>query len=373
VTVAVAVAGAGPAGFAVAAALLKNTDATVAIIDRGEQPDALLRHGPASGTQRLRDVAREVDGVLGDGRVTYYGNVDVGGTVPLADLQSAAHAVVLATGHPADLPLDLAGSDSVGVGTVSHVDAWLAGSADVGVAELDLDMDSAVVIGVSDETVRIARVLCGSVPDGVTLEVADRLASSRIRHVQVVDPRLRSEISVPAGLPANLAVHPGHEPIGIVGRNRARALRCVRRPDRDGRVLVTDLRAQLLLRPRADARQWPDLDYEDGRMAHENCRVTVKGVPQTGLYVAGWAARSPSAKGSHTDDAAAVLDAFLADSESFVEPRCTLAEILVDRTGTPRAGWSAVAATEVLLDRFAGEGTLPLTDYETLYEQVDED
>jgi hypothetical protein len=108
-------------------------------------------------------------------------------------------------------------------------------------------------------------------------------------------------------------------------------------------------------------------------MAHENCRVTVKGVPQTGLYVAGWAARSPSAKGSHTDDAAAVLDAFLADSESFVEPRCTLAEILVDRTGTPRAGWSAVAATEVLLDRFAGEGTLPLADYETLYEQVDED
>jgi NADPH-dependent glutamate synthase beta subunit-like oxidoreductase len=121
----------------------------VVILERSERPDALLRHGPASGVQRLRDVAGEVDRVLGDDRVTYFGDVEVGAVVPLTELQHAAHAVVLATGHPDDLPLDLAGGDSVGVGTVSHVEAWLAGSADVDVDvdELDLDMDTAVVIG----------------------------------------------------------------------------------------------------------------------------------------------------------------------------------------------------------------------------------
>ena len=358
----VAVVGAGPAGFAVTSALLESTDVQVVILERSERPDALLRHGPASGVQRLRDVAGEVDRVLGDDRVTYFGDVEVGAVVPLTELQHAAHAVVLATGHPDDLPLDLAGGDSVGVGTVSHVEAWLAGSADVDVDELDLDMDTAVVIGVSGETVRIAEVLCGTVPDGVTGKVAKRLADSRIRNVQLVDPRPTSEISVPENIPENVSVHPEHTPIGIVGRNRARALRCVRRPDRDGRVLVKDFRAQLLLRPRADARQ----------LAHEVGRVTVKGVPQTALYVAGWAARSPMAKGSHADDAAAVVDAILADTDSFVAPRHTLDEILANRT-EKRGGWSAVAATEVLLDRFAGEGTLPLADYEALYDQVDED
>jgi hypothetical protein len=344
----------------------------VVILERSERPDALLRHGPASGVQRLRDVAGEVDRVLCDDRVTYFGNVEVGGVVPLTELQDAAHAVVLATGHVDDLPLDLAGSDSVGVGTVSHVEAWLAGSVDVDVDELDLDMDTAVVIGVSGETVRIAKILCGAVPDGVTSKVADRLAGSRIRHVQLVDPRPASEISVPESIPGNLGVHPEHTPIGIVGRNRARALRCVRRPDRDGRVLVKDFRAQLLLRPRADAHRWPDLDHDERRLAHEDGRVTIKGVPQRALYVAGWAARSPMAKGSHADDAAAVVDAILADTDSFIAPRHTLGEILANRTGT-RGGWSAVAATEGLLDRFAGEGTLPLADYGALYDQVDED
>jgi hypothetical protein len=78
------------------------------------------------------------------------------------------------------------------------------------------------------------------------------------------------------------------------------------------------------------------------------------------------------AKGSHADDAAAVVDAILADTDSFIAPRHPLGEILANRTGT-RGGWSAAAATEVLLDRFAGEGTLPLADYGALYDQVDED
>ncbi|AEF37801.1 hypothetical protein JDM601_3801 [Mycolicibacter sinensis] len=35
--------------------------------------------------------------------------------------------------------------------------------------------------------------------------------------------------------------------------------------------------------------------------------------------------------------------------------------------------WSAVAATDELLDRFAGEGQSPLVDYDALLDQVDED
>ncbi|MDT5001172.1 MAG: ferredoxin/flavodoxin---NADP+ reductase [Mycobacterium sp.] len=165
-TLRVVIAGAGPAGFAVASAVLADTglDVKIDLVDRAVLPDGLLRHGPAAGAQRLRDVARGIDAALGDGRLTYYGDVDVGAGLSLEELRSSADAVVLATGAPQDLHLQIAGRDSVGIGTVSHVEAWLAGNADVEVDELDLAMDTAVFFGVSPETLRVAEVLCGRTP-----------------------------------------------------------------------------------------------------------------------------------------------------------------------------------------------------------------
>ena len=376
-TVRVAVVGAGPAGFAVASALLADSalDATVELVDRDRRPDALLRHGPAAGAQRLRAVAQAVDAVLRDGRVTFFGNVDIGAGLPLDALRGTADAVVLATGAPLDLPLGIAGCDAVGVGTVSHVHAWLTGNADVDAAELDLAMDSAVFVGVSPESVRVAEALCGRTPPEASEEAAERLRSSGLRHVQLVDPRASSELALPERLPANLIVRTGLTPVAVVGRNRARALRCLHAPDPYGRVISEDLRAQLLLRPRATSFCWSGLAEERGHIAHRNCRVLAGSVPIPGLYVAGWAGRAPSDNGSHAGDAAAVVAAIRADLPTLPSPRDALADTL-SRRGVEAADvgcWSAVAATDRLLGRFAGEGTAPLADYAALMGQVDED
>jgi ferredoxin/flavodoxin---NADP+ reductase len=376
-TVRIAVVGAGPAGFAVASALLKDSalDVAIDLVDRAALPDGLLRHGPAAGAQRLRDVANEVDSVLRDSRVTHFGNVEIGAGLTLDELRRTADAVILTTGAPKDLPLDVAGRDSVGVGTVSHVEGWLTGNADVQVAELDLAMDTAVLIGASPATLRVAEVLCGRGPLGISREAADRLAGSGLRHVQVVDPRSESDVALPTEIPANLVVRTKLTPVGVVGRNRARALRCLHRPDPYGRVISEDLRAQLLLRPRAESFPWKGIDENQGQIAHRDNRVLVGATPTAGLYVAGWAGRAPSEKGSHADDAAAVVAALHADLADLSRPGKTLADTLADRNiETSRiSGWSAVAATEVLLDRFAGEGKSPLADYESLMGQVDED
>lgn len=373
----IAVVGAGPAGFAVASALLADCgpDVGIDLLDRAALPDGLLRHGPAAGAQRLRDVANGVDAVLGDSRVTYFGNVEVGAGLPLEELRCAAHAVVLAVGAPRDLPLDVAGRDSVGIGTVSHVEAWLTGNPDVGVDELDLAMDTAVLVGVSPDTMRVAEILCGRPPAPVSGAVADRLAGSGMRHVQLVDPRPRREIALPPELPANLVVRTELTPVGVVGRNRARALRCLRRPDRYGRVVSEDLRAQLLLRPRAESFCWRGIDEHEGHIAHRDSRVLIGAAPAAGLYVAGWAGRAPSDNGSHAGDAGAVVAAVRSDRKTLSRPRTALAETLAGRgiRASGQNGWSAVAATEVLLDRFAGEGAAPLADYAALLGQVDED
>jgi ferredoxin/flavodoxin---NADP+ reductase len=376
-TLRIAVVGAGPAGFAVTSALLADVglDVTVDFIDRAALPDALLRHGPAAGAQRLREAASDVDSVLRDGRVTYFGNVEIGAGLPLDELRCTADAVVLTTGAPRDLPLEIAGRDSVGVGTVTHLQAWLNGNADVEVAELDLAMDTAVLVGISAETLRVAEVLCGRTPPGVSDEVADRLTNSAIRHVQLVDPRSRSELDLPEKFPDNLVVRTGLTSVGVVGRNRARALRCLHRPDSHGRVLSEDLRAQLLLRPRAESFCWQGIDESRGHIAHHHSRVSAGATPAVGLYVAGWAGRAPSDKGSHADDAAAVVAAIHADVATLPHPHEPLADALA-RHGIEASrvdGWSAAVATDALLDRFAGEGKAPLADYEALVGQVDDD
>jgi hypothetical protein len=358
-TLRVAVIGTGPAGFAVAAALLTDgADIAIDLIDRAERPDGLLRHGPAAGVQRVKDVARRVDAILRDDRVSYFGGVEVGAALTLSDLRGAAHAVVLATGAPGDMPLSVAGKDSVGVGTVSHLQAWLAGNADVDAEELDFAVDSAVLFGVSAENLTVARALC-----------------RKLRHVQIVDPRPLSDIEIPPHLPENLVLRGGLVAVGVVGRNRARAVRCTHRPDRYGRVITEDLRAQLLLRPRSTESPWRELDELDGHVAHDRARVLSGGAVGSGLYVAGWAGRDPSAAGSHDEDAAAVADAIRTDCAELAVPGTSLADVLAAKgiSITELGDWSAVDATDALLDRFAGEGTSPLADYDALMEQVDED
>lgn len=374
---AIAVVGAGPAGLEVIERLLADVDRTeVWWVERQPRPDGLLRHGPSVGAERLRNVAARVDEVLTDPRVTFVGATEVvdpgradetAGPADLGrglfptrglaifrpvrvgydDLRSAFAAVVLATGAPTDRPLDIAGDDSVGIGTVSHVRGWLAGSPDVAPAELDVVVDSAVVIGESDASRDVVEVLTTRTPPpGTPPPVAERLRESRLRAVTVVPADGRA--------------------IGVVGRNRARALRIVGERDHDGLVRVEDLRAQLLLRPVAEPYLLPGLEVDGTTYRVDGGRAP--GVP--GVYVAGWAGRSPSATDrSHADDAADVVKALVEDLPGLPAPRRAPAEVL---TATS-LDWSAVRATDELVERFSGEGTLPLADYQDLLEQVDED
>ena len=181
-----------------------------------------------------------------------------------------------------------------------------------------------------------------------------------------MDSRSRSEVDLPENLSDNLVVRAGLTPVGVVGRNSARALRCLHRPDPYGRVISEDLRAQLLLRPRAESFCWKGIDENRGNIAHHHNRVLAGAAPVVGLYVAGWAGRAPSDNGSHVDDAAAVVAAVAVDAATLPPPSEALADALTGHgiEASRVGGWSAAAATNVLLDRFAGEGMAPLADYE---------
>ncbi|WP_169811512.1 FAD-dependent oxidoreductase [Nocardia harenae] len=376
IPVRVAIIGAGPAGLGVATRLLAEAGDSlhIDILDRDARPDALLRHGPAAGADRLLRTAAQVDAVLAHPRSRYFGGVAIGENADFAALTSAYHAVVIATGAPTDLPLSLPGDDAVGVGTLSHIEGWLAGGSDVDADELDLEVDSAILVGWSARTVRAARILArvDPIPTGTPAAVSRRLAASGLRRVTIVDARDRTDLDDVAATPDAVTVAHGLTPIAVVGRNRARALRTLRRAA-DGRTLVTDVRAQLLARPFGPARHPSGLDADGAVLTRVAGRAVRDGAPQNGVYLAGWVARSPGV-GSHAADHDAVLTALDDDLTAGLAAATSDVDRLPAAAGSrPLTGWSAVEATERLLERFATEGTHPLADYHRLVDEADDD
>ncbi|GAA0616816.1 hypothetical protein GCM10009547_18660 [Sporichthya brevicatena] len=296
--------GAGPAGLAVVEALLARSTSSLAVawLERSPRPDAMLRHGPAPGPAVLRGVAHRLAAVLADPRVRFRGNVSVGTDLSWNELCDRCTAVVAATGAPADRPLAIPGADAVGVGTLTYLRAARAGSADTYTPAIDPVVDTAVAL------------------EPTAADVSDLLAEV---------PR----VELLAGV----------ELVGIVGRNRARAVRVAERGP-DGRLHIRDQRAQLVLRPH-------DPGAGDALPAD--------------VLRAGWAGRDPVAGGSHREDAAAVADAVLGADPV---PAAGLPDL-----GTGLGSWDPIAEVKTLLARFAGEGTRPLADYDALLADADDD
>jgi ferredoxin/flavodoxin---NADP+ reductase len=109
----VAVVGSGPSGAFVAQALgdLVAVDPAQVTVDVYEQlpvPFGLVRYGVAPDHQGTKAVARVFDRILARDRVGFFGHVEVGRDVGLAQLEGLYDAVVIATGAACDRRLGIA-------------------------------------------------------------------------------------------------------------------------------------------------------------------------------------------------------------------------------------------------------------------------
>src|SRR6266853_6433893 len=95
----VAIVGAGPSGFYAADGLLRaKPDLHIDVIDRLPTPYGLVRAGVAPDHQGTKAVTRVFDRVLTRDGVAFWGNVEIGRDVALAELRELYDAVVIATG-----------------------------------------------------------------------------------------------------------------------------------------------------------------------------------------------------------------------------------------------------------------------------------
>ncbi len=191
----VAVIGSGPAGYYTAEACTKLFGDTVRVdvIDRLPVPFGLIRSGVAPDHQSIKGVSRRYEATALGGTVRFMGNVGVGHDISIAELRDLYDAVVVATGAPADRPLELPGADLPGViGSAAFV-GWYNGHPDFAALSPPLHGPGAVIIGAGNVALDVARVLAKTSVEFAGSDIAghalDHLQNAQVERVTILARR----------------------------------------------------------------------------------------------------------------------------------------------------------------------------------------
>jgi ferredoxin/flavodoxin---NADP+ reductase len=191
----VAIVGAGPTGFYVADHLLRNQGVAVEVdmFDRLPTPYGLVRLGVAPDHQKIKFVTNAFDKVAGSPGFRFFGGVDFGKHVTLADLRAHYHQIVYCTGAQTDRRMGIPGEDLAGSHPATEFVAWYNGHPDYRDCVFDLSQESVAVVGVGNVAVDVVRILCRTPEELATTDIADyaleALRKSRVKEVYLLGRR----------------------------------------------------------------------------------------------------------------------------------------------------------------------------------------
>lgn len=190
-----AIIGAGPSGFYAAAALLKEEGFTVSVdmFDRLIAPHGLVRYGVAPDHQNIKAVAKTYDRTATESSFRYFGNVEFGKDITHDDLCRHYEVVIYATGAQSDRRLNIPGEDLPNSISATEFVAWYNGHPDFADLNPDLSVEAAVVVGVGNVAMDVARILAKSVSELKNTDIAehalDALSRSQIKDIYIVARR----------------------------------------------------------------------------------------------------------------------------------------------------------------------------------------
>ena len=194
----VAVIGAGPAGIYAAEALSRQDAVPVAVdlIDRLPTPFGLVRHGIAPDHAKMRAIRDTLHRLLDSPVVRFVGNVEVGTDIGLEELRRHVDAVVYTYGASLDRHLGIEGEELPGSLAATQFVAWYCGHPDADRATVEAALAgvrSAVVVGVGNVALDVARILARSAPEleptDMPQHVLDALATAPLQRVTVLGRR----------------------------------------------------------------------------------------------------------------------------------------------------------------------------------------
>jgi ferredoxin--NADP+ reductase len=400
----VAIVGSGPAGFYAAGALLGGEKPTeVDMFERLPTPWGLVRLGVAPDHPKLKTVSRAFEKIAERPGFRFLGNVEVGRDIEHADLTRLYDAVVYAVGAQTDRRLGIPGEDLPGSWPATEFVAWYNGHPDYPDLQFDLDVERAVVIGVGNVALDVARMLALAPEELAPTDTADAaiaaICGASIKEIVVVGRRgpaqaafttpelielgelagadvivdpadlegvvgtdTNSERNIevlrgyaarePSGKPKRVVLKFLSSPIAILGEDRVEGIELATNVlDADNRAVQTDERELLpcgiVFRSvgyRGVALPGVPFDEKSGTIPNRGGRV------EPGLYAAGWIKRGPTGViGTNKKDATETVELLLEDAAAGRLPRsgATAADVdaLLDERGVRRVmytGWQAI-------------------------------
>lgn len=190
----VAIVGSGPSGFYCAAPLLKSdTITTVDMFDRLPSPFGLVRGGVAPDHPKIRNVTAVYDKTAGHERFRYMGNVTVGEDITIEEMRKYYDAIILCYGAETDRKLNIDGEDLAGSYTATSFVGWYNGHPDYRQLKFDLSGETAVVVGVGNVAMDVARILAKTPNELKETDIAqhalDALAESKLKNIYIIARR----------------------------------------------------------------------------------------------------------------------------------------------------------------------------------------
>ncbi|GAB4167852.1 MAG: FAD-dependent oxidoreductase [Rhodocyclaceae bacterium] len=184
---AIAIVGAGPAGFYAAESLAKKLpDCRIDIVERLPCPFGLVRGGVAPDHPGTKTVIRQFERTLQRPNVAFFGNVELGRDVSAAELAEHYDATMICTGAPCDRRLDIPGEDLPGVFGSARFVSWYNAIACEPRPAPELAGNAAVILGQGNVAADIARILARS-PEELAATDISAAALSMLERARLTD------------------------------------------------------------------------------------------------------------------------------------------------------------------------------------------
>jgi len=424
----IVIVGAGPAGYFTAQAFQNaQTDQLIFTIDMVERlptPWGLVRSGVAPDHPKIKTVSKVFEKIAKTEGFRLFANVELGRDVSLKDLRERYDAVVLATGSSKGRKLGIPGEELANCISSAEFVPWYNAHPDYVGIEVDLNCETAVVIGAGNVAMDVARILaidpseldptdiaehalvklkqskirkviiCGrrgaehaafTAPELRDLQKlentdiyidADQInqASSRIEQMGEVEKDLRNNLEAmrliaehgKKGVQRKLEIKFLSAPIEIKGRDKVEEIVFAINEVKDSKVIATDktftMKAGLVVTAIGyDAVEYAGISIENGRIAN------IAGHVEHNVYVTGWAKRGPvGVIGTNKSDSNDVVELIISNLTEPKESEGVSALIKSGHEVIDQVSWEKINASEVISGEIAGKPRIKEVEWKRL-------
>jgi ferredoxin--NADP+ reductase len=409
--------GAGPAGYFTAQAFQKaqrnNLLFLIDMIERLPTPLGLVRSGVAPDHPKIKTVSKVFEKIAKEPNFRLFANVELGKDVSVKDLRDQYDVVILATGASKGRKLGIPGEELKNSLSAAELVPWYNAHPDFVNVEVDLSSDTAVVIGVGNVAMDVARILaidpteldqtdvaehalaklkqsnirtvimCGrrspedaaftspELRDLSKLENTDvfidlKQIEEAIKHIEEkdeVEKDLRSKVEAikaiagqkKKGVARKLEIKFLSTPIEIKGNGKVEEIVFQKNKVESGKVVASNetfsIKTGIVITAIGyDSVEYPGATIESGRISN------IAGHVEHNVYVVGWAKRGPTGViGTNKSDSADVVDLII---ENLKVPKASEGITALLKSGheiIDQTAWEKINASEVISGEIAGK------------------